>query len=101
MMTLLIAENNPRDQQFCRDALEGIEDSQLLFFEDGAQALRRIADKADPVHLVIALWELPGEVSGAEMLILSRRSCPDLPVILISARWDLPTIGKALGTGAF
>lgn len=100
-MTLLIAENNPRDQQFYRDALAGLETYELLFSENGTQALREITDKARSLHLIIALWELPGAVGGAELLIHSRRLCSRLPIIATSAVWDLSSVAKALEAGAF
>jgi len=65
--------------------------------EDGASGLRRAL--TDAYELVVLDLLLPG-LDGLEMLTALRRSGSDVPVLIVSARSDLPTRLRSFGIGA-
>lgn len=95
-MRLLVIENEPRILEFLRDGLraEG-------FVVDGAADGVAGLDLAlaQPYDLVVLDLLLP-RLDGLRLLAEVRRSRPELPVLILSARADLPTKLRGFELGA-
>ena len=86
-MGILIIEDEPRILAFLARGLEA-EGFAVDAARDGAQALRRARRTAYDLVLLDLL--LPG-VDGLTVLEELRRTQPDLRVVIVSARSDVPT----------
>jgi DNA-binding response OmpR family regulator len=95
-MRILVTEDEPRILSFLARGLEA-EGFTVDSAGDGAEALRR----AEGAHydLVVLDLLLP-HVNGLSVLTELRRSQPELPVVILSARADLPTKLRGFALGA-
>ena len=95
-MKILIIEDEPRILEFLRLGLEA-EGFIVEGAEDGAAGLA--AALAEPYELVVLDLLLP-RLDGLRLLAELRRERPDLPVLVLSARSDLPTKLRSFDLGA-
>jgi two-component system, OmpR family, copper resistance phosphate regulon response regulator CusR len=95
-MRILVIEDEPRILDFLRQGLEA-EGFVVDAAEDGASGLRRAL--TDAYELVVLDLLLPG-LDGLEMLTALRRAGSNVPVLILSARSDLPTRLRGFGVGA-
>ena len=95
-MRILVIEDEPRILGFLARGLEG-EGFSVDCAQTGAQALRRALHAAYDLVLLDLL--LPG-VDGLSILRELNRTRPELPVVIVSARSDLPTKLRGFGLGA-
>ncbi len=95
-MRILVIEDEPRILEFLRLGLEA-EGFAVDAADDGAAGLRLAL--AEPYELVVLDLQLP-RLDGFRLLEELRRSRPDLPVLILSARSDLPTKLRSFGLGA-
>jgi two-component system, OmpR family, copper resistance phosphate regulon response regulator CusR len=95
-MRILVIEDEPRILEFLRLGLEA-EGFTVDGADDGASALPLAL--AEPYELVILDLLLPG-LDGFQVLGELRRARPDMPVLILSARSDLPTKLRSFGLGA-
>jgi DNA-binding response OmpR family regulator len=95
-MRILIIEDEPRILAFLRVGL-GAEGFAVDGAEDGATGLALA--RTEPYELVILDLRLP-KVDGLHVLEALRRTHPDLPVLILSARTDLPTKLRGFELGA-
>lgn len=85
-------------QQFRREVRQGL--FALEFAPSGEAALNKLSDHiADSIILVLSDINMPG-MSGLDLLPEVKARRPDLPVIMISAYGDAPTVQTALQRGA-
>ena len=95
-MRILVIEDEPRILEFLRLGLEA-EGFTVDGADDGAAGLRLAL--AEPYELVVLDLALP-RLDGLRLLAELRRARPDLPVLILSARSDLPTKLRSFGLGA-
>jgi DNA-binding response OmpR family regulator len=95
-MKILVIEDEPRILEFLRLGLEA-EGFIVEGAEDGAAGLA--AALAEPYELVVLDLLLP-RLDGLRLLAELRRERPDLPVLVLSARSDLPTKLRSFDLGA-
>jgi DNA-binding response OmpR family regulator len=95
-MRILVIEDEPRILEFLRLGLEA-EGFTVDAADDGAAGLRLAL--AEPYELVVLDLALP-RLDGLSLLPELRRARPDLPVLILSARSDLPTKLRSFGLGA-
>ncbi|MGZ4339432.1 MAG: response regulator transcription factor [Gaiellaceae bacterium] len=95
-MRILVIEDEPRILDFLRLGLEA-EGFVVDAAEDGATGLRRALD--EPYELVVLDLLLP-RLDGLRLLGELRRARADLPVLILSARTDLPTKLRGFDLGA-
>jgi two-component system, OmpR family, response regulator len=95
-MRILVIEDEPRILEFLRLGLEA-EGFSVDGAEDGAAGLRMVL--SDPYELVVLDLLLP-RLDGFRLLGELRHARPDTPVLILSARSDLPTKLRSFGLGA-
>jgi DNA-binding response OmpR family regulator len=95
-MRILVIDDEPRILGFLARGLEA-EGFGVDVADNGAKALRRI--RTNPYDLVLLDLLLPG-VDGLTVLQELSRERPELPVVIVSARSDLPTKLRGFGLGA-
>jgi DNA-binding response OmpR family regulator len=95
-MRILVIEDEPRIRAFVGRALEG-EGFAVDGAEDGLDGLSRALDGS--YDLVILDLLLP-RVDGLTVLRELTRRCPELPVVVVSARSDLSTKLRGFRLGA-
>jgi DNA-binding response OmpR family regulator len=95
-MRILVIEDEPRILDFLRLGLEA-EGFVVDGAEDGAVGLARAL--AEPYELVVLDLLLP-QVDGLHLLNDLRALRPELPVLILSARSDLPTKLRSFELGA-
>ena len=95
-MRILVIEDEPRILEFLRLGLEA-EGFTVDAADDGAVGLRLAL--AEPYELVVLDLLLP-QLDGFRLLGELRRARPDTPVLILSARSDLPTKLRSFGLGA-
>ncbi len=95
-MRILVIEDEPRILEFLRLGLEA-EGFTVDAADDGAAGLRLAL--AEPYELVVLDLLLP-RLDGFRLLSELRRARPELPVLILSARSDLPTKLRSFGLGA-
>ncbi len=95
-MKVLVIEDEPRILEFLREGLEA-EGFVVDGAEDGAAGLRlALAEAYDLVVLDLLLPRL----DGLRLLTELRRTRTDVPVLILSARTDLPTKLRSFDLGA-
>ncbi len=95
-MRILVIEDEPRILEFLRLGLEA-EGFRVDAAEDGAAGLGLAL--AEPYELVVLDLLLP-QLDGLRLLGELRRARPELPVLILSARSDLPTKLRSFELGA-
>jgi two-component system, OmpR family, copper resistance phosphate regulon response regulator CusR len=95
-MRILVIEDEPRILGFLARGLEG-EGFSVDCAQSGAEALRRAL--RNTYDLVLLDLLLPG-LDGLSVLREVNRTKPELPVVIVSARTDLPTKLRGFGLGA-
>jgi DNA-binding response OmpR family regulator len=95
-MRILVIEDEPRIVDFLRLGLEA-EGFVVVVAEDGIEGLRLAL--ADAYELVVLDLLLPN-MDGLHVLGALRRSRPDQPVLILSARSDVPTKLRGFELGA-
>ena len=95
-MRILVIEDEPRILEFLRLGLEA-EGFRVDAADDGVAGLRMAL--AEPFDLIVLDLLLP-RLDGFRLLGELRRVRPELPVLVLSARSDLPTKLRSFGLGA-
>ncbi len=95
-MRILVIEDEPRILEFLRLGLEA-EGFLVDAADDGAAGLGLAL--AEPYELVVLDLLLP-QLDGFRVLGELRRARPEMPVLILSARSDLPTKLRSFGLGA-
>jgi two-component system copper resistance phosphate regulon response regulator CusR len=95
-MPILLIEDEPRILAFVRRGLEA-QGFAVDTAADGAEGLRRL--RAGRYDLVVLDLLLP-QLDGFAVLRELRRGSPELPVVILSARSDLPTKLRGFELGA-
>ena len=95
-MRILVIEDEPRILEFLRLGLEA-EGFTVDAADDGAAGLRLALAES---HELVVLDLLLPRLDGFRLLSELRRVRPELPVLILSARTDLPTKLRSFGLGA-
>ncbi len=93
---ILVVEDDPEMRALLRDELSD-EGHGVILAEDGTEAASKIGHEA--FDLVITDMRMP-KAGGLELLAVVKQACPDMPVILITAFGDWPTLIEAYEKGA-
>jgi len=96
VMRILVIEDEPRILGFLARGLEA-EGFAVDAARDGTEGLTRA--RADNYDLVLLDLLLPG-LDGLSVLHQLSRARPELPIVIVSARSDLPTKLRGFGLGA-
>ena len=95
---VLVVDDEPLVRSFMRDALAGL--ARVVEAEDGEQAIEILRSRArDTIDLVLVDYLLP-KASGLEVLQITKRNWPWLPVVLLSGVRSEELAVKALRGGA-
>jgi len=98
-MKLLVVDDHPLIVHALREVLPSLDcDLDVLSAHNRDETLAIIARHPD-CALVLLDLALPG-AHGLDLLAELRRSCPRLPIVVLSATHDRATIGAALAAGA-
>ena len=91
------------DEADIRDLVAGIlqdEGHRTRLARDSDEALRAIEDRKP--HLVILdIWLQGSRLDGLEVLMIMKRTYPDLPVVIISGHGNIETAVTAIKRGAY
>lgn len=97
MNRLLVVDDNATDRELVRRCLADVDDLELSFAEDGAEALEAI--ERDPPDLVLTDLRMP-RVDGLELVERVGQQWPDVPLILMTAEGSEQVAIRALRAGA-
>lgn len=100
-MKVLLAEDDPLDQELFRAALPRAVEYELILAQDGEEAIRLLTEPGEPFALVILDLQLP-KATGFEVLA-ALRSTPGgalVPVVVMSSSREPRDIEAALRGGA-
>lgn len=95
--TILIIE----DEETMRRLMDLVlrpEGHRLLLAESGEAGLKLI--EAGGIDLILTDWQM-GQVGGLEILAYATRTCPDVPVVLITGFGTVKSAVEAMKKGAF
>jgi DNA-binding NtrC family response regulator len=95
--TVLLIDDDPLDLKSLHMLLENW-DLEVESARSGQEALDRLGSVA--VDLVVSDVRMPG-MSGEEVVRAMARTCPGLPVVLITGHGDIRSAVKAMQLGAF
>jgi len=95
-MRVLLVEDEPRIHSLLRDALEA-EGAELVSATDGRAGLRLALDGGH--DLIVLDLMLPG-ADGLSVLRAVRKKLPDTPVLILTARSELPVKLRGFELGA-
>ncbi|KGF70204.1 LuxR family transcriptional regulator [Hoeflea sp. BAL378] len=98
-LTFIIADDHPLFRGAMRQALEGIGDSIEILEAGDLVGARTMAAAHPEADLILLDLTMPG-VSGLSGLIAFRAEFASLPVVVVSATDDPPTMRRALELGA-
>jgi DNA-binding NarL/FixJ family response regulator len=97
--TVLIADDHPLFREALRGAVQqALPDARILLADQVGSLLDLLEREPDPELLLLDLT-MPG-AQGFSALVHVRTAWPALPVVMVSARDDLPTVRRALAHGA-
>jgi YesN/AraC family two-component response regulator len=95
---VLVVDDDPLVRSFLRDALASL--ARVIEAKDSEQAIELLQEQArEHVHLVLADYVLPTR-SGLELLQITKRNWPWLPVIILTAFGSEELAVQALRGGA-
>lgn len=97
MATVLVVDDSTTDRRLAGGLLEQIEGLQVEYAVDGSDALARIGLHCP--DLVVTDLDMPS-INGLKLVELIRKTCPGLPVILMTALGSEEIAVKALQAGA-
>lgn len=98
MTRVLVVDDSPEDRELVRRCLEnGGDDMEILFAEDGAQALGMLAE--DVPDIVLTDLRMPN-VDGLQLVEHVAAHHPNLPVVLMTALGSEQIAVQALRAGA-
>jgi DNA-binding NtrC family response regulator len=97
MVKVLIVENSARDSKRFKNLLEreGVEVEVCV----SGEAADRILTSSSFAAAII-LWDMPGPVTGADLLIKCQRLYPNMPVVVTSESLDASMATRAYAFGA-
>ncbi|MCY0149806.1 MULTISPECIES: response regulator [Hoeflea] len=98
-LTFIIADDHPLFRGAMRQALEGIEAEVNILEAGDLEGARTKAEAHPEADLILLDLTMPG-VSGLSGLIAFRAEFPSLPVVVVSASDDPPTMRRSLELGA-
>jgi len=98
-LTIIIADDHPLFRGALRQAMDDIGAQQTIIEAGDFNAARKAAGDHAEIDLMLLDLNMPG-VSGFSGLTALRSEFPGLPVIVVSASDDGPTINRALELGA-
>src|SRR5438132_3371654 len=99
MQRVLLVDNSARDAKRLRELLAK-ECIELEFCSSGAEADILLSSPVQSFSAAIVLWELPGAISGCDLLIKSRKLRPEMPVVVTSELLDFSLASRADAFGA-
>lgn len=97
MTTVLVVDDSEVDRRITGSLVARAVDATVLYAADGLQAFKQVAQHAP--DLVITDLQMPN-MSGLELLTQIKEDCPQLPVILVTARGSESVAAEALRRGA-
>ena len=97
MTTILVVDDSAMDRRIAGGLLEKDDDCQVIYAEDGAAALRVIADSLP--DLVVTDMVMPN-LDGLRLVEAMKKDYPLIPVIIMTAVGSEETAVQALKVGA-
>ena len=97
-LKIMIVDDHRTSRMLIRDALEQLGISQIVFAEDGEEALKTMMTA--PCHMVISDFNMP-KLDGLQLLKAIRSYAPTkkTPFIILSGRGDQELVMKAAELG--
>ena len=99
MRKILVVDNSTGDARRFADLMAG-EGLATVIGESGAEGRRALEGKPDGFAAAFILWDLPGPISGFDLLIKCKQLWPDVPVVVMSAVIDASMATRASVLGA-
>jgi DNA-binding NtrC family response regulator len=99
MQRVLLIDNSVRDARRFQGLLAK-ECIEVEFCSSGVEAEKLLSSPADDFGVAIILWELTGQVSGADLLLKCRKMKPEMPVVVTSESLDASLATRAFAFGA-
>jgi len=95
--TILIIEDEEKMRRLM-DLVLRTEGHRLLLADSGEAGLKLIAEGG--IDLILTDWQM-GQVGGLDVLAYATRTCPDVPVVLITGFGTVKSAVEAIKKGAF
>jgi len=95
---IVIADDHPLFRGALKQALAGIENISTVLEAGDFEGVKNLAVTTDDIDLILLDLSMPG-ASGLSALISLRGINPDVPMVVVSAHDDVPTIRRALELG--
>ena len=101
-LKILLAEDEPLVVQTIREMLRDSGLAHIVVAKDGRDALDFLGEAREPIHLVIADWNMP-RMTGIELLTQVRTTGSQIPFLLLTGRADRESVeqAKQLGVNAY
>ncbi|MBX3598768.1 MAG: response regulator transcription factor [Rhizobiaceae bacterium] len=96
---IVIADDHPLFRGALKQALAGIDNISTVLEAGDFESVKNLATSTDDIDLILLDLSMPG-ASGLSALISLRGIHPDVPMVIVSAHDDVPTIRRALELGA-
>jgi len=93
-LNILLVDDEPQVLNTLREMLRDMGVTQVFTARDGREALTFLGETDDPVHIVIADWNMP-RMTGLELLTQVRTVDPDIVFLLLTGRADRASVEAA------
>ncbi len=97
-LNILVVDDEPQVMRTVREMLRDMGVTQTFSAKDGREALDFLGDYEDPVHVIIADWNMP-KLTGIDLLRQVRTVDPDIAFILLTGRADRESVIEARDQG--
>lgn len=98
-LRVLIIDDAPLGSKLIKVVLGTLGVTRMTIATDGAEALRKIDEAAQPFGLVICDWMMPG-MDGITFLEKFRSADKDTPFVMLTAKTEAADFGTAKRLGA-
>jgi DNA-binding NtrC family response regulator len=99
MRKIFIVDNSVRDTQRFSDLL-ALENLAVEVSVSGEQAQKLLRENSQGFEAAFILWDLPGKVSGYDLMVICRQRWPEMPIVMMCSALDAAMATQASALGA-